>query len=47
MVSVLKKTIVKLELLTDVDIFLMIEAEIRGRICQSKANNKWNMVELL
>ena len=42
----LKKTGVKLELLTDVDILLMVEREIRGGICHSihrhaKANNKY------
>ena len=42
----LKKTEVNLELLTDVDMLLMIESRDRGRICQSvhryaKANNKY------
>ena len=42
----LKKTEVKLELLTDCDMLLMIEKEIRGRICQAthryaKANNEY------
>ena len=32
----LKKTKVKLELLTDVDMLLMVEKEIRGGICKSK-----------
>ena len=42
----LKKTGVKLELITDVDMLLMIEKGIRGGICHSvyrhaKANNKY------
>ena len=42
----LKKTEVKLELLTDVDILLMVEKGIRGGICHvihryAKANNKY------
>ena len=42
----LKRTGVKLELLTDYDVILMIEKGIRGRICQAtyryaKPNNKY------
>ena len=42
----LKKTIVKLELLTDYDMLLIVEEGIRGRICHvihrhAKANNKY------
>ena len=42
----LKKTRVKLELLADINILLMVEGGIRGRICQAipryaKANNKY------
>ena len=42
----LKKTDVKLELLTDYQMLLMVEAGIRGGMCQSthiyaKANNKY------
>ena len=41
----LKKTKVKLELLTDIDMLLMVEKEIRDGICQAihrhaKANNQ-------
>ena len=43
--AALKKTKVKLDLLTDIDMLLMIEKGIRGRLCHSinrypKANNK-------
>ena len=42
----LKKTDVKLELLTDYNMLFMVEKEIRGGMCQSthiyaKANNKY------
>ena len=42
----LKKTGVKLELITDYDVFMMIEEGIRGGMCQAiyrhaKANNKY------
>ena len=42
----LKRTKVKLELLTDVDMLLMVEKELRGGICHAiyryaKANNKY------
>ena len=41
-----KKAKVKLDLLTDIDILLMVEKGIRGRMCHSvywyvKANNKY------
>ena len=46
MEACLKKTNVKLELLTDYDMLLMVEEGIRGGICHSthryaKANNKY------
>ena len=42
----LKKIAVRLKFLTDIDMFLMVEKEIRGRICHAihryaKANNKY------
>ena len=42
----LKKTRVKLELLTDIDMLLMVEKEVKGGICHAihrytKANNKY------
>ena len=42
----LKKTEIKLELLTDIDMLLVVEKEIRGGICHAihrypKANNKY------
>ena len=46
MASMLKKTKVKLELLTDIDMLLTVEKGIRGGICQAihkhaKVNNKY------
>ena len=46
MASMFKKTKVKLELLTDIDMLLMVEKGIRGGICQAihrhaKANKKY------
>ena len=42
----LKKIAVRLKFLTDIDMFLMVEKEIRGRICHAihryaKANDKY------
>ena len=47
--TVLKKTKVKLDLLTDIDMLLMVEKGIRGGICHSiyqyaKANNKYKEI---
>ena len=44
--ATLKETEVKLELLTDIDMVLMVEKEIRGETCHAvhryaKANNKY------
>ena len=44
--AALKKTNVKLGLLTDIDMLLMVEKDVRGGICRSiywyaKANNKY------
>ena len=44
--AALKKTEVKLELLTDIDMLLMVEKGIRGRTCNTihqyvKANNRY------
>ena len=46
MASLFEKTKVKLELLTNIDMLLMVEKEIRGGICYeihryAKANNKY------
>ena len=46
MTSNLKKTKVKLDLLTNTDVLLMVEKGIRGKICHAihwytKANNKY------
>ena len=46
MTSMFKKTKVKLELLTGIDMLLMVEKGIRGGICQAihryaKANNRY------
>ena len=44
--AALKKTKVKLDLLTDINVFLMVEKGVRGGICHclyqyAKANNKY------
>ena len=44
--AALKRNIVKLDILTDIDMLLMVEKGIRGRMCHSiyqyaKANNKY------
>ena len=44
--AALKKTNIKLDLFTDIEMLLMVEGNIRGGICQSiyryaKANNKY------
>ena len=46
MANLLKNTRVNLELLTDIDVLLMVKKGIRGGICQpihryDKANNKY------
>ena len=46
MASIFKKTKVKLELLTDIDMLLMVEEGIRGGICNTihwyeRANNRY------
>ena len=48
----LKKTKVKLSLLTDINMLLMVEKGIRGEICRSiyryaKANNKYMLLNLM
>ena len=47
--TVFKKTEVKLELLSEIDILLMVEKGIRGEMCNSikryaKANNKYTNI---
>ena len=39
--AALKKRGVELELLTDIDMLLMVEKEIKGGICHAKAINKY------
>ena len=46
MASAFKKTQVKLDLLTDIDMLLMVEKRLRGGICNAvhhyaKANNRY------
>ena len=50
--AALKKTKVKLSLLTDIDMLLMVEKGIRGETCRSiyryaKANNKYMLLNLM